>query len=34
MEAAAIWLAAIWLGWKIEEAAETIADAMREDDGE
>ena len=32
MEAVVIWLAALWLGFKIEAAAETIADALQGDD--
>jgi hypothetical protein len=34
MTAFMVWLGALWVGWKIEEAAKVIADALREGDGE
>lgn len=34
MEALAIWLSAIWLGWKIDEASERIASALADEEEE
>jgi hypothetical protein len=34
MTALAVWMAAIWIGWKIEEAAERIAAALGEPEDE
>lgn len=31
MEAIMIWLAALWLGWKIDAASERIAEALEGD---
>jgi hypothetical protein len=34
MTAFMVWMAALWLGWKIDEAAERIAEALESDDDE